>query len=203
MRIHEPGVAAGLLCILLSSGVVSAQAAPRAKTTDWLIHAAVLAAPPSLREGAEVRAVGQNHELTVLRPGQNGLICLADLADDEAFAASCYHVALEPFMERGRVLRREGVAGAKRDEVRWREIDEGKLQMPPMSMVYNLRFTSEDFDPATADPATGGRLHAFYIRGATTESTGLPTEPGDGPWLMNAGTPSAHVMIALPVKRAQ
>ena len=202
MRVDGSGVAAAILCVL-AGGAVSAQDARPAKPAEWLIAAAVLAAPPSMREGAEVRAVGANQELTVLRPGRNGLICLADLAADEAFAASCYHAALEPFMERGRVLRREGVAGATRDEVRWREIDEGKLEMPPMSMVYNLRFASEDFNPATADPATGGRLHAFYIRGATTESTGLPTEPGEGPWLMNAGTPSAHVMIALPVKKSQ
>ena len=200
---HVLTLGSALLSALLAASAASAQAAPAAKSTDWLVHAAVLAAPPSLREGAEVRAVGDNHELTVLRAGRNGMICLADLAPDSAFAASCYHDALEPFMERGRQLRRDGVAGAKRDEVRWQEIEAGTLAMPPMSMVYNLRFASEDFDPATTDPATGGRLHAFYIRGATTESTGLPAEPGDGPWLMNAGTPSAHVMIALPVKRPE
>ena len=207
MRRHAVTTGSAVLSLLLAVTAARAQQAPAAKTAaktaDWLVRAAVLAAPPSLREAAEVRAVADNHELTVLRAGSNGMICLADLAPDSAFAASCYHDALEPFMERGRQLRREGVAGAKRDEVRWQEIDAGTLAMPPMSMVYNLRFASEDFDPATTDPATGGRLHAVYIRGATTESTGLPAEPGDGPWLMNAGTPSAHVMIALPVKRPE
>lgn len=202
MRSSGIGFGSALLCLLLAGGDASAQEAPAKRSPDWLIGAAVLAAPPSLRDGAEVRAVGADQELTVLRAGSNGIICLADLAADEAFAASCYHAALEPFMARGRELRRQGVEGAQRDEVRWREIEEGKLEMPPMSMVYNLRFASEEFDPATADPATGGRLHAFYIRGATTESTGLPAEPGDGPWLMNAGTPSAHIMIALPAKRS-
>jgi hypothetical protein len=71
-----------------------------------------------------------------------------------------------------------------------------------MAMVYNLRMPSDDFDPAAVDPATGFRLHALYIRDATPESTGLPVQPGDGPWLMLPGTPSAHVMISLPAKPA-
>lgn len=169
-------------------------------TPDWLIASAVLAAPAPLRDGAEVRGWTAG-ELVILRPGTNGIICLADRPDTDGFAAACYHAGLEPFMARGRELTRQGVQGARRDQIRWEEIEAGTLSMPDVAMVYNLRFPTKDFDPATIDPATGSRLHALYIPGATTDSTGVSALPSDEPWLMLPGTPSAHVMIALPRKQ--
>lgn len=194
----------GLACALPLPGALGAQAlgVPIAaeKSPEWMVASAVLAAPASLRDGAEVRAWTADDRLVVLRPGTNGLICLADRPGDGRFAAACYHDGLEPFMERGRELSREGVEGMERNEVRWREIEAGTLPMPAAGMVYNLGFATEELDPGSTDPATGGRLHAIYMAGATAESTGLPITPGDGPWLMFPGTPSAHVMIALPAK---
>jgi hypothetical protein len=187
--------------LVLAAPLHAQQPAAAAKSNDWLIASAVLAAPEPLRAGAEVRGWAPGDNLVVLRPGTNDIICLADRQDEEGFAAACYHNSLEPFMERGRQLRREGVAGAQRDEIRWREIEEGTLAMPAMAMVYNLRYATADFDAATFDPATAARLHAFYIRGATPASTGVSAQPSDSPWLMQAGTPSAHIMISLPVKR--
>jgi hypothetical protein len=36
----------------------------------------------------------------------------------------------------------------------------------------------------------------IYVPGATTESLGLSSKPKRGePWLMDAGTPGAHIMI--------
>jgi hypothetical protein len=167
-------------------------------TADWLIAAAPLAAPEPLREGAEVRAWTHDGHLVTLREGANAIICLGPRPGDEGFAVACYHQSLEPFMERGRELLRHGVEGPARDEVRWREIRDGVLAMPAAAMVYNLRLPDADFDPATTDPATGRRLHALYMRDITPEETGLPARPGEGPWLMFPGTPSAHVMISLP-----
>ena len=172
------------------------------KTTEWLVASAALAAPPELRDGAEVRGWTADDHLVTLREGSNGIICLADRPGDDRFSAACYHESLEPFMERGRELNREGIRGVARNERRWAEIEAGELPMPVMGMVYNLSFPGEDFDPATTDPATGGRLHAIYIPNATQASTGLPVQPGPEPWLMSPGTPSAHVMIGLPAKPA-
>lgn len=178
-----------------------AQRPPAPDNTDWLIASAVLAAPAPLRDGAEVRGWTDDGKLVTLRPGTNAIICLADRPDTDGFAAACYHAGLEPFMARGRELTRQGVQGARRNEIRWEEIEAGTLPMPDVAMVYNLRFPSKDFDPATTDPATGSRLHALYIPGATTESTGVSALPSDEPWLMLPGTPSAHVMISLPRKQ--
>lgn len=203
--------AAGIAAMATAAAIMASPAAARAqlgedevvlngRTTEWLVSSAVLAAPAALREGAEVRGWTSDGRLATLRPGTNGLICLADRPGDERFAAACYHETLEPFMERGRELSRAGVQGTARNEARWAEIRAGTLPMPAAAMVYNLGFPTEEFDPATIDPATGRRLHALYISGATPESTGLPATPGDGPWLMFPGTPSAHVMISLPAK---
>ena len=191
----------GLLA-LLAPGGLSAQneqdVVLDGKTVEWLVETAVLAAPPSLREGAEVRGWTAEDRLVTLREGSNGLICLADRPGDEQLAVACYHAGLEPFMERGRQLRRDGLEGMDRQEARWAEIDAGAIPMPVAGMVYNLGYGSEDIDPSTFDPVTATRLHALYIPGATTESTGVTAEAGDGPWLMFAGTPSAHIMIAIP-----
>lgn len=196
--------------LLMTTGVgpLGAQAAPAGvdtggRTMDWMIESAALAAPEGLREEAEVRAWTDDGDLAVLREGTNDIICLADRPEEPGFHAACYHASLEPFMERGRELNREGVPAAARNQVRWDEIEAGTLPMPVAGAVYNLGFADADFDPAEIDPATGSRLHAIYVSGATAESTGLPATPVDGPWLMLAGTPSAHVMISLPTRSAE
>lgn len=170
------------------------------KSRDWLVGTAVLAAPAAFRDGAEVRAWTGAGRLVTLREGTNDLICLADRPGDDRFGAACYHASLEPFMERGRQLRAEGLEGMDRQRARWEAIEAGEVPMPAAAMVYNLGFETEEIDPATADPATGRRLHVIYMAGATAESTGLPTEAGDGPWLMFPGSPSAHVMIGIPAR---
>lgn len=168
------------------------------KTVDWLVETAVLAAPAALRPGAEVRGWTAEDRLVTLRDGSNGLICLADRPGDGELGVACYHEGLEPFMERGRELSREGLTGMERQESRWADVEAGDVPMPAAGMVYNLSYGSEDIDPSVFDPATGFRLHALYLRGATPESTGIGTEPGDGPWLMFPGKPSAHLMIGIP-----
>lgn len=195
-RLSAAALAALLSLAAPSAGLAQQQPVPA--NTDWLIASAVLAAPAPLRDDAEVRGWTVDGQLSILRPGTNGIICLADRPDTDGFAAACYHEGLEPFMARGRELARQGVEGARRNEIRWQEIEAGTLPMPDVAMVYNLRFSNEDFDPATTDPATGSRLHALYIPGATTHSTGVSALPSGEPWLMLPGTPSAHVMIALP-----
>lgn len=201
LRVHGIVGIVALLTATAPSGV-NPQAADEpvlnGKTTEWLVASAALAAPAPLRDSAEVRAWTADGRLVTLRDGSNGIICLADRPGDGRFHAACYHESLEPFMERGRELRRQGIEGRERQQARWQEIEAGNLPMPDAAMVYNLGFDTEDFDPKGIDPAGGDRLHVLYMKGATPESTGLPTTPGPEPWLMFPGTPSAHVMIAVP-----
>ena len=161
------------------------------------IAAAVHALPAAMRDSATVMGYRTGTRLEVIRPGTNGMRCLALYVTRPDFHVACYHDSLEPFMARGRELREGGMTNARQvDSARFAEIGSGKLKMPAQGMLYTLTGKKETFNAATG-AITGAQLLAvLYIPNATTASTGLPTSGGGGgPWLMNAGTPKAHVMI--------
>ena len=195
------GLNSALALLLLLPGSLLAQDTEEmpedTRSDEWHIAATVLAAPPQFRETAEVRK-WVDGELVTIREG-SGLICLADRPGG-SFRVSCYHESLEPFMARGRELNAAGVTGQARQEQRWADADAGRIALPDRGgMVFNLGFSCEDFDPAEADPATGGQLQALYMPYATAEETGLPVAPqGAAPWIMHAGEASAHIMMAVP-----
>ncbi len=169
-------------------------------TDDQIIASAPLAAPPEMRDGAEIRGWTVDGQLRVVKEGTNGVICLGDEPGDDRFQVVCYHRALEPFLERGRQLRREGWRGMEYQEKRWSEVESGVLEMPRMpAILFNMGGALTDYDPETNELSNAGRLQNVYIPYATPESTGLPTQaPAGQPWLMWPGRPSAHIMIVLP-----
>ena len=182
----------------------AASTAPRATLgAEQQITAAVLPLPELMRAGATVlgyAADGAAPALSTLRRGTNGMICLAPDPQREEFHVACYHRALEPFMARGRALRRSGVKGDQVDSTRFREIAEGKLQMPKSGgMLYTL--TGGAFDPAAGTAAGARFLYVMYIPGATETSSGISAVPSrTGPWLMYPGTPKAHIMFSGSMK---
>ena len=181
--------------LLLTAAVVGRPAhAQSPPPPDAQIAAAVRAAPPPMRAAATVRGYTSNGTLATLREGDGRLVCLADDPTTERFHASCYHEALAPFMQRGRELRREGRSGAAVDSLRKAEIEAGTLAYPDRPVaLYNL---SGDAYDAAADTVRGAaRMRVLYVPYATAESTGLPTTPKDGPWLMAPGEPWAHLMM--------
>ena len=64
--------------------------------------------PDEEKGGATVYGYSPNKELVVLRKGTNEVICLSDDPPQPGFSVACYHRDLEPFMQRGRELRKEG-----------------------------------------------------------------------------------------------
>jgi hypothetical protein len=183
-----------LLCtvaLLFSACTSEAQTPP---PPDTQIAAAVKAAPPSMRDGATVLGYTDDLTLTTLREGDGTLVCLADDPQEEGFRVACYHESLEPFMKRGRELRRQGVTAV--DSVRRAEIERGTLSYPEEpTALYNLSGT---YDAAADTVRDASRLRVVYVPYETAESTGLPTTPQGGPWLMEPGTPWAHIMITNP-----
>ena len=174
-------------------------AAATAPPSEVQIAAALQAAPEERRAGAKVLGYDAAGTLKVLREGANGLICLADDPRDDDWSVACYHESLEPFMRRGRELAAQGVKGEERIKRRWKEAEEGKLEMPKKpAALYVL--DGEGFDPATGQVKNGLLRYVVYTPWATPESTGLPLEPQSegGPWLMFPGTPGAHIMISPP-----
>ena len=133
-----------------------------------------------------------------MRQGTNELICLADDPYDSGFSAACYVKDLEPFMQRGRELRKQGIDGQKLTDQREKEVNAGTLQMPKQpAALYVYSAKQEDFDATTGEVKNGYLRYVIYIPYATAASTGLPEKPSvpGMPWIMNPGKYTAHIMI--------
>ena len=173
-------------------------AAGAATDVESQIAGAVLAAPEAARDGAAVYAYDEDGALSLARKGTNHMVCLAAPPDRKGFKAACYHKDLEPFMARGRELRREGVSGEAYHATRYEEIESGELPMARGPRTLHI-LEGESFDPKTGEVASPYRRWVVYIPFATPESTGLSSKPNpDGPWLMFPGTAGAHIMITPP-----
>ena len=162
------------------------------------IKSALLAAPLEKRDSCTVYGYSADKQFILLRQGSNELICLADNPDVPGFSVACYVKELEPFMQRGRELRKQGIKDQQLFDEREKEVNAGTLQMPKQpATLYVYSAKEKDFDPQTGDVKNGYLRYVIYIPYATAASTGLPEKPSaDGmPWIMNPGTYRAHIMI--------
>lgn len=164
------------------------------------IAGAILAAPAEMREGAAVIGYNPQGAQVKIREGKNEMICLASDPAKTTFNVACYHRDLDPFMARGRDLVAQKVTGAKRTEMRFKEIEDGKLAMPKEPRTLYV-LTGSSFDAATGKVEGSYLRWVIYVPFATPQSTGLSTKASDGaPWLMAPGTAGAHIMINPPKK---
>jgi hypothetical protein len=185
-------------CSLLAFGTRAQSVVPSAENQ---IKGAVLAAPADKRAGAAVYGYNNKQELTLLRKGTNELVCVADDPNQKGFSASCYHRDLEPFMARGRELRKQGQAFQQIFDTREKEAKAGTLKLPKQpTTLFVFSAPEENHDPATGEVKGGNLRYVVYIPFATAESTGLPLKPeAPGmPWIMHPGTHGAHIMITPP-----
>ena len=162
------------------------------------IKSALLAAPKEKRDSCTVYGYSADKQFILLKQGTNELICLADDPDDPDFSVACYVKDLEPFMQRGRELRKQGMVGQQVFDEREKEVKAGSLQMPKQpAALYVYSAKDEEFNPATGEVKNGYLRYVIYIPYATVASTGLPEKPSANgmPWIMNPGTHSAHIMI--------
>jgi hypothetical protein len=188
-----------MLTVML--GLVSLPVLAQVPLPEHQIGAAVAAAPEDAREGAAVLGYDAYGKLVTLREGRNALVCLADDPEEEGFSVACYHRDLEPFMTRGRQLRAEGKAFKEVFDIREAEVQAGTLKMPAQpTTLYVLSGKEGRYDPATGAVEKASLRFVVYVPYATAEASGLPTQPtGPGePWLMDAGTHRAHIMITPP-----
>lgn len=189
-----PRVLFFMCCLLLPIAVAAQTPAPM--SAEDQIASAILAAPEEMRGGAGVLGYDAQGKLVTLRKGSNELICLADKPGDTRFSVACYHKDLEPFMARGRELEAQGISGGNRNEqYRWKEVKEGKLPMPREPRMLYV-YAGKSYDAATKTITEGLLRWVIYVPFATAESLGLSTKSKRGePWLMDAGTAGAHIMI--------
>ncbi|MEQ9590995.1 MAG: hypothetical protein RLN86_00260 [Cyclobacteriaceae bacterium] len=189
-----------LILFVLSYSLAIAQ--PTFPSEAAQISGALAAAPDAKRENAKVYGFTKAGEFIVLREGTNDLICLADDPNQKGFNSACYHNTLEPFMARGRELKKEGKSFKEIFDIREAEVKAGKLEMPANTSLFVLYGPDEVFNAETGE-VTGANLRSVvYIPFATSESTGLPLKPAAPgmPWIMDPGTHRAHIMITPPAK---
>jgi len=176
----------------------TAQTTAAIPSKEVQIKQAVLAAPEEQREKAMVYGYNDKGEFVVLRKGENEMVCLADDPEQTGLNVSCYHKDLEPFMARGRELKKDGKNFQEVFDIREQEVKSGKLLMPkaPATLfVYSAK--EEQVNKTTGEVKDGYLRYVIYIPYATAETTGLPlkpTAPGM-PWIMDPGTHRAHIMI--------
>ncbi len=166
------------------------------------IKSALLSAPADKKDSATIYGYSANKEFILLRTGSNEFICLADDPNQPEFSVACYHRDLDPFMQRGRDLRKLGKSPKEIFDTRETEVKTGKLTMPKQpTTLFVYSATDKNYDRATGQVKNGYLRYVIYIPYATAESTGLPLKP-DGPampWIMSPGTHGAHIMINPPV----
>lgn len=182
------------LLFLASLLAVSAAEIPPA---DWQIKTAVLAAPQAQQDAATVLGYNPGGAVVTLRAGTNHLICLADDPKQDGFSVACYHKDLDPFMARGRELAAQGKKAVEITKIREDEVKAGKFKMPDRGV---LNVTTGKRDAATGEVTDLYTRYVVYIPYATPETTGIPLAPATpgGPWIMDAGTHRAHIMINPP-----
>ena len=188
--------------ITVCYGCDSKKDSPAAKnvlaSADIQIKTALLAAPKEKRDSCTVYGYSADKQFILLRQGTNEIICLADNPDEPDFSVACYVKDLEPFMQRGRELRKQGIKDDSLFNEREKEVKAGTLQMPKQpAALYVYSAKDEEFNPATGEVKNGYLRYVIYIPYATVASTGLPENPSANgmPWIMNPGTHSAHIMI--------
>src|SRR5882757_744547 len=163
-----------ILTILFVLTAISsmAQTIPSAETQ---IKIALLAAPDESKEKAMVYGYSPKGDFIVLRKGENEMVCLADDPAQAGINVSCYHKSLEPFMARGRELKKDGKTFQEVFEMREAEVKSGKLKMntAPATLVV---FTADKYDEQTGQVTNGYSRSVIYIPYATPESTGLPAK---------------------------
>ncbi len=168
-------------------------------TTEIQIKSALMAAPAEKRDSAGVYGYSSKGEWTLLRKGMNEMICLADDPEQSGFSVAAYHKDLEPFMQRGRDLKKQKKSQQEIFDTREKEVKEGKLKMPEHpSTLFVFTAKEEDYNRQTGEVLNGYLRYVVYIPFATSASTGLPAKPEKPgmPWIMNPGTHGAHIMIS-------
>lgn len=189
-----------IVLVVVCCGVSAMAQVPSAEVQ---IKGALLAAPTASKDGAMVYGYDDRSEFVVLRKGTNEMVCIADDPKQENFSSSCYHKDLEPFMARGRELKKEGKSPKEILDQREADVKGGKFKMPSQpTTLYVYYAAAAGYNTQTGDVANGRFRYVVYIPYATAETTGLPLKPNAEdpgmPWLMDPGTHRAHIMITPP-----
>jgi hypothetical protein len=183
--------------------VSALQVLAQVPSAEVQIKGALLAAPSASKDGALVYGYNEKSEFIVIRKGTNEMVCIADDPAQDGFNASCYHKDLDPFMERGRELKKQGKSTKEIMDQREADVKAGKFKMPSAPTTLFVYYApAASYNAQTGEVSNGNFRYVVYIPYATAETTGLPLKPNADapgmPWLMDPGTHRAHIMITPP-----
>jgi hypothetical protein len=163
------------------------------------IAAAVLPLPEQLRPGATVVRLNTSLQPEVLRQGKNGMVCIADRPNDDAFDVRCYRDTFIPVVYRafqlGYQVDGEKVAG---------EIKSGKLQLSNEPTAgYRCLGPIAGYDASRQSINSQIECwQSIHFPFRTAAEIGLPDERDvpesqqrELPYVMASGTYWSHVMI--------
>jgi hypothetical protein len=159
-----------------------------AQTPDEMIQKALLAAPRQMKEGATVIKWKADFTYETLRKGTNHLVCYdrSGQPGQRPFAVDCTSISNLPRVAQNLKFEALGDRKAVRAALDAAEKD-GTRVKPEFGSVW-IHLNGPDQEHA--------HLHTtIAMPGATSQSLGLPDNPGQGGvWIMNAGTTTAHLM---------
>jgi len=191
------------LLVVAAAGV--ANLAAQMPTREQQIAAATLPLPAAYRAGATIQSISDDLKVTELRKGTNSMVCSIIRPGSEFFYAHCFEKDYEAMSFRQAQLRRElGKDGkpatpAAVDAAFHKEIESGRIKVPVRPAVgFQMRGPAKAFDWNTNKPSAEiEHWEMVMIPNATGASLMLPnSKPADGgPWVMNEGTPGAHIMV--------
>ena len=156
--------------------------------TDAQIERALMPLPAYSRDTANIVVFDAEWNPIVVHDGGSDMNCVAGAPFMGLQYAVCQHVSSQPFWVMGMQMAAEKVPQAKIDRARIDAMIAGELETPDVGVAryFLIGGRVENLSPLMAIP----------LPNATGESTGLSTSPDSyRPWLMNPGTPNAHVMI--------
>ena len=169
-------------------GVLAVSTSALAQTPAEAIEKALSAAPRNMKEGAAVIKFKADNAYDTLKPGTNRMVCYDRSGEpgQQPFAVQCTSVANLPRVAQNRKFEAMTDKTAKQAALDVAEKD-GTRAKPEYGSVW-LTMNGADKEHA--------RIHTtIAVPGATTASTGLPSDNKQGGvWIMNAGTSTAHLM---------
>ena len=165
-------------------------------TVEGKVQNAMSAAPPAIAQEATIMDWPEGWpgnwpdepagELVELRPGSNGWTCFPARPDTPTNDPQCLN----------------------QDMLAWRQaiLDKTEPEVNGVGIAYMLQggSSASKSDPFLLEPPAGqewgiGPAHLMvYVPGGEDHLTAFSTQPGPIPWLMNEGTPYAHLMITIP-----
>jgi hypothetical protein len=165
-----------------------------AQSSTDLIAAAVRPLPADLRDGAAVfRYEAETGQREVIREGTNHVECIPP---DETGFTRCYPRSSAGYRDLRARLSSDGLEGEELTAALARAVERGEVEPTPFgSMFYRLY---DDDDRIQL-------LWVVLVPNATSADLAMPTASQRDaslasrgtPWMMNEGTPGAHLMIPI------